>query len=193
MAGVGGSPLSNPGQGPIAPWGPARAPIAPSVPDRAPIAPSGPDQGVIALSLLALLIKLLGGILSKTGGEVGPGTGSARILGGCGAYFLPVGVQLEAGATASHSARVCKKKSCPQKAVAPVRMFRNPRKKARNTSSSHTAPLTAAMISGHPEGSISKASGPAGRAGSSEKKQRPRPSVDFRAKKTQGIAFWGRF
>ena len=38
---------------------------------RAPIAPSGPDQGAIALSLL-LLIKLEGGILSKTGGEVGP-------------------------------------------------------------------------------------------------------------------------
>ena len=47
------------------PSGPDRAPIAPSGPDQAPIAPSGPDQGC--------LIKLQGGILSKIGGEVGPG------------------------------------------------------------------------------------------------------------------------
>ena len=66
MAGVGGSPLAPRGH-------------------RAPIAPSGPDQGAIALSLLALLYKFQGGILSKTGGEVGPEAGSARILGGCGA------------------------------------------------------------------------------------------------------------
>ena len=49
------------------------------------MAPSGPDQGAIALSRLDLLIKLSGGILSKAGGEVSPGAGSARILGGCGA------------------------------------------------------------------------------------------------------------
>ena len=68
---------------PIAPSGPDRAPIEPSGPDQAPIAPSGPDQGAIALSLLALLYKVTSGILSNTGGEVGPGF--ARILGGCGA------------------------------------------------------------------------------------------------------------
>ena len=65
-------------------WEPACA-TGPSGPGRGPIAPSGPDQGAIALSLLALLIKLEGGILNKTGGEVGPGAGPARILGGCGA------------------------------------------------------------------------------------------------------------
>ena len=53
--------------------GPPSGPDCTVGPDRAPLAPSGPDQGAIALSLLELLIKLEGGILSKIGGEVGPG------------------------------------------------------------------------------------------------------------------------
>ena len=53
--------------------GPRSGPDCTVGPLSAPTAPSGPDQGAIALSLLPLLIQLEGGILSKTGGEVGPG------------------------------------------------------------------------------------------------------------------------
>ena len=68
-------PRSGPAQAPIAPSGPDRAPIAPSGPDWAPIVPSGPCQGAIELCFT----KLQGGILSKTGGEVGPGCWGYRL------------------------------------------------------------------------------------------------------------------
>ena len=54
--------------------------MAPSGPFRAPIPPSGPDRA--RLRRRALLIKLEGGVLSKSGGEVGPGWVPR---GGCGA------------------------------------------------------------------------------------------------------------
>ena len=60
---------TRPRSGPDCTVGPRSGPDGP---DRASIVPSGlrraPDPGAIALSL----IKLQGGILSKTGGEVGP-------------------------------------------------------------------------------------------------------------------------